>query len=102
MITRQEMSTPAGADFSTRTPQAVGLSEDRWNSFAYEWDANKGTVMLSGKCAQMLGVPEGELLTGSQILPKVHPDDIQRVEIAFQNLSPEKPNIQISYRTIHP
>lgn len=94
-------SASASADFSTRDPQ-VFIPEELWNTFAYEWDAQSGTVVLSGKFSQILGVREGEHVTGRQILPKVHPDDLSRIESAFASLTPGKPNTQISYRTIHP
>lgn len=99
--TPQKQSAPSGADFSTKAPQVLGQSEERWNTFSYEWDAVKGAVVLSGKCAQVLGVREGTYVTGHQILPKVHPDDVERLTSIIGSLNPSRPDIQVSYRMIH-
>src|SRR6476469_625968 len=100
--TPRERSASASADFSTRVPQVLGAAEEPTNNFAYAWNARTGFVVLSGRCFQIIGVREGEHSTGSQILPKVHPDDVQRFETAIASLRPGNPEIQISYRTIHP
>jgi len=98
----QERSASASADFSTRVPQVFGAAEEPTNNFVYDWNAITGTVVLSGRCFQIIGAREGEHSTGSQILPKVQPDDAQRFETAIAGLRPGNPDLQISYRTIHP
>jgi PAS domain S-box-containing protein len=89
--------------------QAVRKSEERFRlaaqagkMFAYEWDAATGVGVLSGECAHVLGLNEGTQVIDQQVLSKVHPDDRETVTTAFNELLPEKPCGQISYRIVHP
>ena len=91
------------------SPAQLQRSEERFRMasragkmFAYEWDAVTDAVVRSGECEPILGVTEGETVTGQQVLSKVHPDDRQSLLAALEALSPEQPNLQISYRTIRP
>jgi PAS domain S-box-containing protein len=89
--------------------QAVKESEERFRlaaragkMFAYEWDAATDVIVRSAESAQILGVDEAARVTGQQILTKVHPEDRERLEAAVAKLSPEEPNLLISYRMVRP
>lgn len=91
------------------SPAQLQRSEERFRMasragkmFAYEWDAVTDVVVRSGECEPILGVTEGETVTGQQVLSKVHPDDRQSLLAAVGALSPGQPNLQISYRMIRP
>ena len=90
-----------GAGQALRVPQP-GLQEDRWKTFAYEWNALTGAVVLSGDGSQALGTTEREYITGRQILPKVHPDDVDRLATTFAALTPARPETRVSCRLVHP
>jgi PAS domain S-box-containing protein len=77
-------------------------TEEHCNTFAYEWDADSGVVTLSGDSDKVLGVKAGSHLTGRQILPRLHPDDVEKFEAALSGLTLEKPHTQDTYRVLHP
>ncbi len=88
--------------------EVVRKSEERFRlaaragkMFAYEWDAVTDVLVRSGECAHVLGVDEGASVTGQQVLAKIHPDDVERVKGVLTAITPEKPEIRISYRMIH-
>src|SRR5262245_18291005 len=88
---------------------AVRKSEERFRlaaragrMYAYELDVANDVGVLSGECAPVLGINEGTQITRQQFLSKVHPDDRERLTRAISGLTSENPNLQISYRLIHP
>jgi PAS domain S-box-containing protein len=88
---------------------AVRESEERFRlaaqagkMFAYDWDTVTDAVAGSGECAQILGIDEATPTTGQELMALVHPGDRERLAVAIAKLSPEKPNIQISYRRVRP
>ena len=90
-----------------RAEEALRESEERFRlatqagkMFAYEWDAATDNLVRSGDCFPILGLTETERFTGGQALSKVHPDDRDRLLAAMGKLSPEKPNLRISYRLV--
>ena len=97
-----EKPSSIGAGPGTAAFPAASKAEERWNTFAYEWDAVSGVVTLTGDCDKVLGVRSGSHVTGRQILPRLHPDDVKTLEAAFAGLKPEKPHIQNTYRILHP
>ena len=70
--------------------------------FAYSWDAKTDSVVLSGESLAILGVSPQTTITGEQALARVHPEDRPRLVSALAALTPDKPFLQISYRTIRP
>src|SRR5262245_25227170 len=89
--------------------QAVRKSEERFRlaaqagkMVAYEWDTVSRVAVLSGECAQVLGIKEGTHIIGRQLLSIVHPDDRQRLTSALAGLTPDTPCAQISHRIVHP
>jgi PAS domain S-box-containing protein len=77
------------------------LAAEAGQMFAYEWDAATDLVVRSGECGYLLGAEADPDLTGQQILAKIHPHDRERVAAAHANLSPEKPDLQVTYRMTH-
>ena len=87
--------------------RAVKESEERFRlaaragrMFAYEWDAATDVILRSAESFQILGIDEAARFTGQQILTKVHPDDRERLKTAVAKLSPDEPNLLISYRMV--
>jgi len=70
--------------------------------FAYEWDAASDVIVRSEESAQILGVDKSLSLTGKRALEGIHPDDRERVVAALNDLTPEKPYLQVSYRILRP
>jgi PAS domain S-box-containing protein len=92
-----------------KVEEALRQSEGRFRlaaqagkMFAYEWDAVTDVVVRSAESAQILGIAEAAQLTGQQVLAKVHPDDREGLAAAMAALSPEKPDLQVSYRVVRP
>ena len=92
-----------------RVEEALRQSEGRFRlaaqagkMFAYEWDAATDIVVRSAESAQILGIDEAAQLTGQQVLAKVHPDDREKLAAALAALTPEKPDLQVSYRVMRP
>ena len=91
------------------TEEALRRGEERFHlaaragkMFAYEWDAATDVIVRSPESAQIIGVDETTRITGQQVLAAVHPDDRERLKSAIAAVSPEKPNVQISYRMERP
>src|SRR5262245_37514607 len=104
---RQPTRDEAGIGFEAL--QALRKSEERFRlaaqagrMFAFEWDAGSGVAVLSGECAQVLGVNEGTHIIGKELLSIVHSDDRERLITALTKLNPENPCVQISHRVVHP
>ena len=70
--------------------------------FAYEWDAATDVIVRSEESANILGIPETDRVTGQQVLAKVYPDDRDSLLAAMARLSPEEPDLQVSYRMVRP
>ena len=70
--------------------------------FAYTWDAATDVIVRSGESARILGIADSTPTTGRDVLARIHPDDRERVGVAVTQLTPESPDLQISYRVIRP
>ncbi len=82
--------------------ERLRLAAEAGKMFAYTWDAATDVVVRSGECAPILGFDSAGIVTGQQILAKIHPDDRERVVAAVTALSPEQPHLQVSYRLTRP
>jgi PAS domain S-box-containing protein len=92
-----------------RSEEALRKSKERFRlaaqaggMFAYEWDAATDLITRSPESAHILGINEAVPITGQQVLARVHPDDRERLKDAVAALSPEKPDLHVSYRMIRP
>ena len=92
-----------------RAQQALSESEERLrlaaeagHMFAYTWDAATDVIIRSGRSSHILGIDAETLVTGQQLLARVHPDDRARVLAALGALTPEHPQLLVSYRMVRP
>src|SRR5262249_19232486 len=85
-----------------KSEERFRLAAQAGRMFAYEWDAASGVAVLSGECAQVVGVNEGPHIIGEHLLSKVHPDDRETLTAALTRLTPDTPSVQISHRIVHP
>ena len=92
-----------------RAEEALRESEERLRlavhagkMFAYSWDVASDRIERSGESAQILGMQEGRVSTGKELMAMVHPDDCERVTEAMADLSAENPDVQITFRIIRP
>ncbi len=90
------------AEVVRKSEERFRLAAHAGKMFAYEWDAATDLLMRSGECAHVLGVDETADVTGQQVLAKIHPEDVETVKIVLTALTPEKPELRITYRMIHP
>lgn len=77
------------------------LAAQAGKMFAYEWDATTDVMVRSPESLELLG-KDGSTTTGQQIFANCHPDDRERLGAAAARLSPEKPYLEVGYRTIRP
>jgi PAS domain-containing protein len=70
--------------------------------FAYDWDVTTDFIERSGESARVLDVDESTPITHQELLVGVHQDDREKLKSAIAELSPDKPNLQFSYRRVHP
>src|SRR5260370_5637176 len=92
-----------------RTQEALRESDERLRlavqggrMFAYSWDATTDVIERSGESAKILGNDEGAVVTGQQLIAKVHPADREKLTIALSQLTPENSGLQITYRMVRP
>jgi PAS domain S-box-containing protein len=100
-----------GIDVTERKHAEVELrdSEERFRlaaqagrMFAYTWDAATDQIVRSAEGAQILGIHEALPSIGKQVWTSVYPDDRERVQAAVAGLTPEKPDLQVTYRIMRP
>ena len=90
--------------------RAVKESEERFRfaaragkMYAYEWDVATDTVMRSAEHVDVLGFSDqAKQLTRQQLLATVHPDDRALFVGSVDQVTPENPTTQISYRMLRP
>jgi len=90
-----------------RTDEALRKSEERFRlaalagkMFAYEWDAGTDVILRSSDFAKVLGEGDPVETTGKKTVARIHPDDRESVSTAIAALTPEMPNLQITYRMV--
>jgi PAS domain S-box-containing protein len=70
--------------------------------FTCDWDAATNVFTHSPESAQILGMHHAMPSTGEQVLDGIHPEDREKFAAAAAALSPEKPDIKVSYRMVRP
>lgn len=93
-----------------RVEQALRQSEERFRlaaqigkMYAYEWDAKTDRIVRSGAQASILGLKdEAHQFTRQELLSTVHPDDRPLFISSLEQLTPQNPRSQVSYRVLRP
>ena len=93
-----------------QTEHSLRESEERFRlaaqagkMYAFEWDVATDKVTRSEEHMHVLGFSNlAEQLTRQQLLARVHADDRASFASSYEQLNPENPTIQISYRLLRP
>jgi PAS domain S-box-containing protein len=93
-----------------RAEEALRKSEERFRlaaqagkMYAYEWEVATDMVTRSEEHVNVLGfIDQGKQLTRQQLLARVHPDDRALFIGSVDQVTPENPTTQISYRMVLP
>jgi PAS domain S-box-containing protein len=91
-----------------RAEEELRESEERFRlaaqagkMYAYEWDPRSDVVTRSEEYVNILGLGDPkEQFTRQQLAARVHPDDRARFVSSVDQLTPENPTTQISYRVL--
>jgi PAS domain S-box-containing protein len=65
---------------------------------AFEWDLAADQVRHSQNAVQVLGFGSKDVLSGSELLARVHPDDLRHVTACLQEISPDRPSYSVTFR----
>jgi PAS domain S-box-containing protein len=82
--------------------ERLRLAAEAGRMFAYTWDAATDTITRSGESRQILGIDSATPVTGQQIVARIHPDDRERVLANLSALTPERPELSVTYRFYRP
>jgi PAS domain S-box-containing protein len=82
--------------------ERLRLAAQAGKMLAYEWDASTDVIVLSPQSHQLLGKSVATQTSGRRVFAKCHPDDRGRLAAASAKLRPEKPYLEVTYRTILP
>jgi PAS domain S-box-containing protein len=85
------------------TNDRLRLAATAGKMFAYEWDVATDKVVRSEEHIKVLGFGDpAKQLTRQQVLARVHPDDRALFVASVDQLTPQYPTTQISYRVLRP
>jgi PAS domain S-box-containing protein len=65
---------------------------------AFEWDLASDQVRHSQNAAPILGFGSQDVVSGSDMLGRVHPDDRPHVNACLHDVSPDKPSYSVTFR----
>jgi PAS domain S-box-containing protein len=93
-----------------RAEQALRESEERFRlaaqsgkMYAYEWDVASDAVIRSAEHVNVLGFSDpAKQLTRQQLLASIHQEDRAMFVTSVEQLTPQNPAMQISYRVLRP
>ncbi len=86
----------------SESEERLRLAAEAGDMFAYTWDAGTDAITRSGKSSHILGIDAQTPVTGQQMLDRIHSDDRTRVLAALSALTPEHPQLLVSYRLVRP
>ena len=93
--------------FSERRLQQIALREREarlqealraGGVMAFDWDLAADQVRHSQNAALILGVGAKDVLSGSEMLSQVHPDDRPHVTECLHGIRPDKPSYSVTFR----
>lgn len=97
-ITRERMTLDALRESEARLFHAVRGSFDG----AWDWDIGAGRYFLSPRLSEILGLPQSQQpQTHDQLLERVHPDDLSRLQHAIDEHFLRRESFDIEYRMRH-
>jgi len=83
--------------------ERLHLAAQAGRMYAYEWDVATDMVVRSPEYLNILGLRKEPIqLTRQQLLERVHPDDRAKFIAAGADVTPENPNVQLTYRVQRP
>jgi PAS domain S-box-containing protein len=82
--------------------ERLRLAAEAGHMFAYTWDPVTDAIIRSGESSHILGIDAATPVTGQQILARIHHDDRDRVLAVLGALTPEHPQLQVTYRMNRP
>jgi PAS domain S-box-containing protein len=86
-----------------RSEARFHLAAQAGRMYAYEWDVAADVVTRSDEYRYVLGLDDSaKQITRQQVLARVHEDDQARFNAAAEQLTPQSPSAQISYRVVRP
>jgi PAS domain S-box-containing protein len=65
---------------------------------AFEWDLDADQVRHSQNAAPILGIGLKNVVSGSEMLGQVHPDDRPHVTACIHGVNPDKPSFSVTFR----
>ena len=100
---RQAEEARAHAERALRdSEQRLRLAIQAGKMYAYEWDITTDKVVRSEDYVNVLGPDRAQDLTRQQILESVHAEDRALFLGSMNQLTPQNPTTQISYRVLRP
>ena len=78
------------------------LAAQAGKMYAYEWDVATDLVVRSEEQTNVLGFSQPRQLTRQGLLARVHPEDRALFVASVDQLTPQYPTTQISYRVLRP
>jgi PAS domain-containing protein len=69
---------------------------------AFDWDVPADEIRFSQNATEILGLDAQQILSGTEWLKHVHPEDQPRVTFCLEGARPEQPSFSISFRYQRP
>jgi PAS domain S-box-containing protein len=83
-----------------KSEERLRLAIQAGKMFTCDWDPVTDIFTHSPECAQILRGDNTTCSTRQQLLESVHPDDREKFTAAAAGISPERPDIRVSYRMV--
>ncbi|MDE5454193.1 response regulator [Bradyrhizobium sp. CSA112] len=69
---------------------------------AFDWDVSADEIRLSQNATEILALDAQRVLSGTEWLKHIHPEDQPRVASCLEDARPEQPSISIAFRYLRP